>query len=42
MREKINDSAVDREGLSAYKKEAEHEFELLGDGTKQIWDMKRR
>lgn len=39
---KLHDSVVGRKGISAYKEEAEHEFELLDDDTKQISDTKMR
>ena len=42
VRRKINDSPVDREGLSALQKDAERAFEQLDEGAKVLWESKTR
>ena len=42
VRRKINDSPVDREGLSALQKDAERAFEQLDEDAKVLWKLTMR
>jgi len=42
LQQKINESPVDREGLSVLQKEAEQAYEQLDAGTLELWRSKKR